>query len=251
MPRRWLPIFALIALGAAACRPRSGTDVGNGATASFDLGAYHPRSMPRSHVDHGAKIETFLLAAGDFRMRRGTECTGAEATNLVLEGPLVADLVREDAGEERDTIELAPGAHCFLRASTLPLPEGSLPADVVADGPVTVFVSGVRADGVRFSVLLDRELKLDLLSPSDKRIDVRDEAAFVMAFDVDAAIVALELEGIEEDPIRIDTNSNPSSLNAFAKSLRKSASLFADEDGDGILSDAESTEDKSVARGTD
>lgn len=246
----WLRYALAIALSlGAGCRARGGTDVGNGATASFDLGAYKPSATPISLDAQGPRVDTFLLAVEDFRLRRGSSCSGDESSPVVLDGPLVGDLLAPDPTQERDTIELASGAYCSLRASTAEIPAGLLPSSLASDGPVTVYVAGARADGVPFTVVLEQPLNLKLLSPSESPIELRDGSGFVLAFDLDAAIAALQLDALDGAPIRVDGKTNNAALSAFTNSLRKSASLFSDDNEDGVLDVPESSADKTLARG--
>lgn len=244
----------LLALGVAACRPRGGTDVGNGATATFDLGAYKPSATTTSAkpkvVASGATVERFYISVGDFRLKGGATCEGGRPDAITADGPLVGDLIAEDAASPSEPVELPSGNYCGMFAESLPVSQAELPgAGPGGDEEVSVFVAGQRRDGTPFTIVSSRAISFRLDAPSSKPFTVEGEVPFVVAFDVDGAIAAVDLDALEGSVIVVDEKTNTQALAAFEKSLKSSASLFLDDDDDGVLSEDESTVDRTLARG--
>jgi hypothetical protein len=254
--RRQAVAAGLVAATMFGCGPRAGTDVGNGATSTFDVGAYKSGLTPKSHpvpFADGVVVTEAWLSVGEFRLLPGAGCGNSDLDGpLALEGPITADLTHEDAASGRsEEVEVQAGAYCQLRAEVEPVDEpGSLPDDAPAElVGAALFVRGVRADGVPFTVRSTRGITLRLDAPDQAPFNLAGENALVVAFDLEAAVAALELDALEGPSIAIDENAEPQRLTGLEGSLREGARLFRDLDADGVLSADEAEPGRALAVG--
>jgi hypothetical protein len=244
--------FAALAF---ACGPRSGTDVGNGATTTFDVGAYKTKSGSQTDaltLESGVSIETFWISTGSFRLMPGAGCTGPTGNGKIdHEGPIVADLLQADAAPGRsEPVEIDAGDYCQLQAELEPVDASELPTGAPNElVDAVIFISGTRADGTPFTVRSGRGVELQLDAPEGAPFEMVGENALTIAFDLETMILSLELDEVDGESIVIDETSDPPRLAAFENSVRGSARLFRDEDEDGVLDEEESTPGKALALG--
>lgn len=250
-----LGVLALASFG-HGCGPRGGTDVGNGVTATFDLGAYEndtANEVDPLLLDHGVRIEQLWISVGRFRLSRNGSCSSADGPDkLALDGPLIADLTREDSAPgTSEEVFVDEAAYCRLRARLVPVDPSDLPEGAPAElGGAALLVVGTRADGVAFTVRSSSNVMLSLDTAQDHPFELAGREGLMIAFDAQAAANALDLDDLEvvDGVIIVDQRTNASKLAAFENALRKTAKLFRDEDADGLLSPTESAVDKALAR---
>jgi hypothetical protein len=244
--------FAALAF---ACGPRGGTDVGNGATTTFDVGAYKTKSGAGTDaltLESGVEIETFWISTADFRLLPGSGCTGPTGTGKIdHEGPIVADLLQADPAPGRsEPVEIDAGDYCRLQAQLEPVGSDELPAGAPSElVDAVIFVTGTRADGPPFTVRSGRSVELQLDAPDGAPFEMLGDNALAVAFDLEAMVGALDLDAAEGESIVIDETTDPPRLAAFENSVRGSARLFRDENQDGVLDDDESSPGKALALG--
>lgn len=256
---RHLGVVAAVAF-AASCGPRGGTDVGNGMT--VDLGKVQhpaPKEKPSSiRLESGAVVEHFWVSVGTMRFHGGGgSCGGgnADADPSSFGGSLFGDLVANDPVKEAPALDLAAGAYCHLSVDLEPAAADAPPEIAGA----TVSIEGSRSDGNPFVATVGKKLKLHLDPVGNSPFVLDDGSALVIAFDIDDAVASLRLDDVAIDPavsgpggprIVVDASSDPSRIAQLEKSIRTTASLYRDEDGDGLFDDAESTEGKALAIGS-
>ncbi|NUP13068.1 MAG: hypothetical protein HOW73_44070 [Polyangiaceae bacterium] len=253
MTRPWLAALALSPF-IVTCGPRGGTDVGNGATVSFDVGGYKPSSAPVVNTvskKGQARVDAFWVSVGSFQLQPGGSCQAPKkGGSFVFDGPVVGDLLQDtpsSAPDERVGVE--SGEYCRLRMTLEPAAADELPAGAPSEmADASVFIRGVRADGTPFVVRSTRSVNLRLKAPEDHPFSLADHEALMIGFDADAAVAALDLDSLDADvEIRIDEDTNVSRLSALENRMKTSSRLFRDEDANGVLSIEETTEAKELA----
>ncbi len=187
----------------------------------------------------------------------GRACAGgnADADPSSFAGGLVGDIVANDPIREAPALELSPGSYCHMSVDLEPAASDAPPEIAGA----SVFIEGSRSDGNPFVATLDKKLKLHLDARGGSPFVLDDGNALVVAFDVDDAVASLALDDVEIDPavagpdgppIVVDASKDPSRVAQLEKSIRKTVSLYRDEDADGLFDDAESAEGKALAIGS-
>jgi hypothetical protein len=253
-------LLALVGLGFASlvslssgCGPRSGTDVGNGATVTFDAHGFErkPKAQERSLVlGSGDRVDELWIVVEKFRLSQGGACdTDEDVEDVAAEGPFVAEVLEGGIVGALPTADLTAGDYCRLRLDLHELREDEVPAGAPADlAGYAVLVRGERADGVPFVVRSKQgvEFKLDAKSGS---FEVADGLPFLLGLELGSLIGSLELATLDGPSIVVDPETNPDQLKAFRDALRESVRLFEDQDRDGALSDTESAESEELAVG--
>lgn len=230
--------------------------MGNGATVTFDLGKYHPNSAQDTAgksftLANGVQVDAFWLSVSEVSLQQG-KC-GAKAPKDAVDHPLVGNLVQADVLSKPSEALLVPsGKQCSVRieldaVDPSDLPFGS-PAELVG---ASLFVRGVLADQTPFIVRSTTRQVFHVDAPKDAPIEVAGEDPFMIAFDVEHALMSLELAELrsEDGVVLIDDEHNSKWLAKLKKSIRSQAVLFRDADADGVLSADESTVDKVLATG--
>ncbi|NUP08026.1 MAG: hypothetical protein HOW73_18425 [Polyangiaceae bacterium] len=248
-----LVTFGIVAAG-LGCGPRGGTDVGNGVTATFDVSAYKGAGTDEvSTLSSGARVDAFWISVAGFRLLPGAGCTGSSGEGqLTLDGPIVANLAEQDAAPgSSDDVAVDGGEYCRLRASLEQASASDLPPGAPASlEGASLYLEGVRADGTPFRLRSKRKVSLQLDAPEGTSFELAGDSHLVVAFDLEEAVASLDLDTLDgDDEIVIDETIEPQRLTAFEGSLRTAARLFRDEDDDGILSEAEASPGKALARG--
>jgi hypothetical protein len=253
-------LLAFVALGlgslvslSSGCGPRSGTDVGNGATVTFDARGFErkPKAQERSLVlGSGDRVDELWIVVEKFRLSQGGACDADEdVEDIAAQGPFVAEVLEGGILGALPTADVAAGDYCRLRLDLHELREDEVPAGAPADlAGFAVLVRGERADGVPFVVRSKQgvEFKLDA---KDASFEIADGLPFVLGLELGSLIGSLELATLEGPSIVIDPETNPDQLKAFRDALRTSVRLFEDQDRDGALSEAESAESEELAVG--
>jgi hypothetical protein len=239
-----------VALSGAGCsNPSTGIDVGNGAAVAINLRGYEAPPAPKPQgltLSSGVRVDACWMGVERLRLRPGSDCSGGDAETDVV-GPLVAEIVEVGilGGAARYTVPAGPFCRFVLRFHVIrdkELPAGA--PSVLADR--SIVVQGARADGTPFTVASGRNdaLSLDAKGGSFE-LEAGEHGLFV-AFELGAAVAALDLGGATGDTI--DDKSEPERLAAFEAALTDAARLFRDADADGKLSASESSPGAELAQ---
>lgn len=212
VPSLWL----LVMLGCGV------TETGNPVPADVTVQA---RSSSPDRVDVGApagvtSVEEAWLAIDRIRFVRGTVCDGPGEQEIDADGPFV----RDAAALVPDPIAatLPPDAYCRVRLRLEP-------AEDVGEGPTelrdhTLYVSGVRSDGVPWVFRSREDFDLDVRSvepiPFEEATD-----ALVVSLDVARWLEAIDLDTVApaDGVVRIEAGSNDGLRIALEEQL---ASIF-------------------------
>lgn len=236
----------------ASCGPRGGTDVGNGATVSFNLKGFEraPSASTKSlKLASGDTIDEVWIAVERLRLTPGTTC---EESNdpVQAEGPLVADLLAQGlVGIDPPEAMVKAGDYCRLQLDLHELqaderPSGA-PADLVG---AALLMRGTRADGVPFMVKTKTSVEFRLRA-KDTAFHIEGGVPFIIGFELSSMVASLDLGTLTGPSIVIDEATNTDRLDAFNEALKTSPRLFVDEDEDGDLSSGESDDSKELAKG--
>ncbi|MFO0612188.1 MAG: hypothetical protein U0414_06360 [Polyangiaceae bacterium] len=245
--------LALVVACTASCLPRAGTDVGNGLTVKLNLQLAPELAATTESkkvlLADGAILDQLWVATAKYRLTPGANCSEPDP-RIDIPGPAFADLLGVGFVDGAKTFPTDGNTFCKLSFSFHEAAADALPAGVPLElGGASLFLRGHRADGVVFTVrsTMKDTLKLDA---TDGSFELRGtDPALIVAFDLDAATAALELEALSGNPITIDDKTNPSALKAFDAALRKSAKLFDDEDKNGELSAGETDDEHKLGEG--
>lgn len=246
---------ALLAFGlmlAASCGPKGGTDVGNGATVSFNVRGYEEPAMSGAQsltLENGVQLDAVWVAIDQFRLQRGAGCTGADSPDVDFEGPAVADLLDAGVVGGLPQFDVEGGEYCRLRVNLHDVAAEELPPGAPPElAGSSVVVIGRRADGVPFTIRTAQrmELRLDAVGSP---FELAGEEPLILGFDLRALIDSVELDTFTGPSILIDATNTPSVIAQFDQAVRTGASLFRDDNADGVLSPPEHAQGKALARG--
>lgn len=241
-----------LVVGLASCGPRSGTDVGNGATVSFNLRGFEraPASSAKSlKLASGDTIDEVWIAVERLRLTPGTEC--AESNDPVqAEGPLVADLLSQGlVGIDPPEALVKAGDYCRLQLDLHELAAEEKPATAPAElVGAALYMKGTRADGVPFSVRTTEAVEFRLRA-KDTAFHIEGGVPFIIGFELSSMVAALDLGTLSGPTIVIDDTNNADRLKDFDQALKQAARLFVDENEDGDLSSGEADDAKEIAKG--
>lgn len=248
---RRLLFSVFTAAAVTSCGPKAGTDVGNGLTVKLNvqLAPEPTADKQASALAGGVVIDELWVATSKYRLSPGIDCAHPDP-KLDLPGLAVADLLGEGFIGGARSFGAMGDTFCklsfeFASAKPTDLPPGAPPE--LADA--SIFLRGHRADGVVFTVRsrAKEPVKLDAKGGSFELEGA--ESALVIAFDVQAAINALELDALKGDPIVVDGTMNGPALKAFDKAIRDAVKLFSDDDKDGKLGPGETDEEHELGHG--
>ncbi|HVY46800.1 MAG TPA: hypothetical protein VHB21_13025 [Minicystis sp.] len=240
LPISWrrAALAGALALAAPGCPgPKSGTDVGNGATVSVKLRAFEPpaaRAQALALAD-GARIDALYMVVENLVL---SPCDGGD--DLGVDGPVVADLLTGRVVAGTSSFDVASGAYCGFKLTFAKLDPEHVPAGTppgLADR--SILVQGRRADGVPFVVASPLGVEVELAPTRSSFTISRGEDPLFLAFDVTPWMAALDLAGSTADPILVDDQHDTQRLEAFDAAVTLSAHLFRDENADGELSPGE------------
>ncbi len=245
-------LLLALPLALGACGPRGGTDVGNGATVTFDLSGYEKAQGTGQQaliLSSGVQIDEVWVAVERFQLVGGPACDDDSGTETTFEGPIIANLLDDDPGMT-SPIAITPGDYCRLRlelheVAADELPVGAPPALAGA----ALLMRGRRSDGTTFEVRSRQNVEFRLDAQGDAPIVLRGDSPLIVGFELGSLVEALSLPSLPAGPIVIDESQNVDRLNDLNRALRKAATLFRDDDDDGKLSPDEASEGKELAEG--
>lgn len=247
------PSALLLCALTASCGPRTGTDVGNGATVSVNLRGYDKTktSAPLSiTLADGAIIEEFWVVASRLGVRPSVDngCKNSATDEEKVEGPLVANLAADGFLGDAPVFDTAPGGYCRFRldiGDTKSVLPGGAPDSLKG---ASIYVRGIRADGVPFEITsrLKTDVRLDASKGQPFSLPEGESGLFV-AFPLDEILIESGIALAAGSPVVVDDKSEPQVLKDFEQSFRRAAGLFRDENADGELDLDEAVEDKKLA----
>jgi hypothetical protein len=252
--------LAVMALAMTACGPRGGTDVGNGATVSFDLSGYEAKTPIDTTDATGSQKQAITLTTGDtvdevwiaverFQLQPGATCSGADTTATTYDGPLIVNLL-DGNPMASDKIAIQSGSYCRLRLELHEVDATELPAGAPQElAGASLLMRGHRADGVPFTVRSRQHVEFRLDAGSGGAFVLEGDNPLIVGFELGSMVRALDLGPLGTLPIVIDDKTNVDRLNGLDKALRSAATLFRDEDEDGELGEDESAPGKEIAEG--
>jgi hypothetical protein len=233
-------VAIVVLLLASAC---AGTETGNPIALEITI---------HDDTPDGPVIDGAWLAVDQVGFRRDAACTPDTPATVTVDGPFLLDLGAGTTPAELAGVDLAPGGYCSVEliwAQAPAAPPDPAPAEL---GGVTVLLTGDRGDGTPFVL---RSARTDLLQLDavelQTTIPVTDRGLFV-DFDADQMLQSLDLDTAVIDAdgtIRIEVGANDDLLALFARDLHGSATLYDDDDGDGVLDPAERAQGQGLAFG--
>ena len=239
MIRRHLALAALLLAG---CTAQSGTETGNPPIfADVQVGLSVRAGDPAvarlpDGPGEGAVVEAAWIAVDRIRFVRGEVCDAPGEREYDL-GGLSADLVSDP---RILSFEAEEGAYCRVRVELSP-GEGA-PGAPPSFVDRSVLLEGRRADGVPFTVASRFGGRLDLRARDGASFTL-DQArgAVVIAFDVSAWLVSLDLDRaeVEAGRVLVDDEHNEALLDAFDAAVEAALELHRDADRDGRVDDDE------------
>jgi len=255
MSRR-LSISLIALLGAASCGPRGGTDVGNGATVSFSLAEFMPGSVS-SALSKPANT-TLTLPSGDAveEVWVAVEKISLQACEhpdddgkSTFDGPIIVNLLADDP-PMGDAVTIAPGRYCKLGLALHEIQADELPPGAPSDlAEVSLLMRGHRADGVAFVVRSREPISLKLNATKAGGFTLFGDNPLIIAFDLGAMEASLDLGSVDASPVLVDADHEAKRLKALEKVTKKTAALFRDTNGDGVLSADEVGDEGALAEG--
>lgn len=235
---------SLACAGLLSCGPKGGTDVGNGATVSFNLRAIEDgEGSSSAHVvklKNGVEIDSVWIAVEHFELRAGEDCGGNVGQNVSYEGRAIANLVTAGVAGERPVFDVPAGPYCRLRMRLHKVAANELPTEAPAElAGNSILITGRRADSVPFTITSKVNVNFRL-DASDVSFEVEGDEPFILGFSLLAMIDALALDTYTENPIVISDTIAPQVVNEFDRALRQAVSMHRDTNADGALSADES-----------
>ncbi len=242
---------ALVTAALLSCGPKGGTDVGNGATVSFNVRGFQapPAGGAQSVVlASGVEVDALWIAVERFRIRPGEECNASADGEREVLGPLVVDLLSTVRAEALPELAVPSGPYCRVRLDLHEVALEELPPGAPAElAEHAVMVTGRRSDGVPFTARTNLSTEFRLDAKDEPVLIAAGENALIIGYELDGLVASLDLDSHAGPTIMIDDASAPQTVAAFDKALRAAARLFRDEDEDGALSPSESAPGKELA----
>ncbi len=244
--------LALAIALASSCGPKGGTDVGNGATVSYNVRAYEKAPSASEQaltLSNGVEVDAVWVSIEQFRLTPGGSCgAGAAGDPPDFQGPVIADLLGAGVVTELPRYDVDAGEYCRLRVTLHAVDAAELPATAPPElAGHSVLVTGRRADGTAFSIRTDQKFQLKL--DADTPFELRGVEPLIIGFDLASMIASVDLDSFPGPTIVVDATT-PSVIAQFDQALRAAPSLFRDEDGNGDLSPAESAAGEEIAEGS-
>jgi hypothetical protein len=247
-------LAAVVALPLAifACGPRGGTDVGNGATVTFDLSGYEKApgaGQQALTLSSGVQIDDVWVAVERFQLVGGTACEDGSTTETTYDGPIIANLLDQDPGMSTP-IAITPGDYCRLRLELHEVDADELPVGAPPElAGAAVLIRGKRSDGTPFIVRSRQNVEFRLDAKGDAPIVLQGDSPLIVGIELGSVIDGLNLPALAGNPVVVDENNNVERLNQLNKALRQAATLFRDGNDDGKLTPDESSDGKELAEG--
>lgn len=220
------PVLPLLLL-TAGCVTETGNpelDVELRATATSSTDRVAVASLPTLSVEQAwVNIE-------EVRLVQAEVCDTPPETEHEVEGPFPTDLVAGTA--EAIRIPAVEGNYCRLRVE---LDKGE--AGALED--LSIFVAGVRGDGVPFEIRTDEVFELDVRGAGSGFPLDQTGRQLLLGFDMSAWLGDIGLEDAAPDGgvVLVDDDHDAALLEAFEEAVEAALGLWDDRDGDGDLDD--------------
>jgi hypothetical protein len=229
------------ALLASGC---TGSHVGNPSDLTVALTGYDEAAPGALTLSTGIAIDEAWVVLARLRLRSAENCSRRDGS-IDVPAPLAAELVQPLVLPDPPVLAVEATRYCRVELQ-LGLDEGGTlegtPADL--DGR-SVLVRGTRRDAVPFELASTRRDPFRLDAEDDPFALPEGESALLVSFamnewfDADALDAAEVSERDGEPFITIDDRENRALHDAFRDTLRASARLHRDIDGDGILDESD------------
>ncbi len=236
-------------LALASCGPRSGTDVGNGATVTFDLRGFEDKPNDPEDAQQnsllltgGTRVDEVWVVVDRFKLSAKGKCAKDDVPDndeFDAKGPFVAEILSTGVLGSLPMASVPEGEYCRFEMRLHELSEAEAPASAPSDlVGFAVLMRGERADGTPFMVRTNHPVHFRL-DATESSFSVSDGRPFLLGFELSRLVQSLDLATLEGDEILVDSMNHAERLKDFDKALRHAPRLFEDQDGDGDLSEKE------------
>lgn len=233
----------------ASCGPRGGTDVGNGATVTFDLRGFEEKPKDPEDAQQnslvltsGTRVDELWVVVDRFKLSAKGKCAKddvPENDEFDAKGPFVAEILSTGVLGSLPMASVPEGEYCRFEMRLHELSEAEAPASAPSDlVGFAVLMRGQRADGTPFTVRTKQPVQFRL-DATESTFSVSDGRPFLLGFELSRLVQSLDLATVEGDEILVDPMNDPERLKDFDEALRHAPRLFEDLDGDGDLSEQE------------
>lgn len=242
----------LTALGLGRCANQTGTDTGNPISLKLEFVGIPVPPAPASNPPPTLcearivvkEIDLDPLATCNIPEPSAEPFTPEPEPGPDLLGPFVIDLLQNTALPGIEAVTVPAGDYCeidltFDALSAEELPPGLSPEDPIVGN--ALLIQGNRADGKAFTVLLKRDDRFKLEASAPQGIPIFGDggvATFFVSFDLQVWFAGVDLAQAEVGPdggILIDGTRNSALHALIVENVIRSARLYRDLDGDGIL----------------
>lgn len=257
---RRLAAVNLSVMALVSCGPRGGTDVGNGATVTFDMRGFEEKPEPKGageskpmslHLSTGDRVDELWVVVDRFKLRADGKCAGEEEPTEPVDarGPFVAEVLSTGIVGALPEATVPEGAYCRFEMSLHALKVEEAPASAPAELiGATVLMRGERADGTPFVVRSAKGANFKL-NAVEEPFTVSDGTPFFLGVEMSSLVAALDLDSLDGAEIVVDDTSNEDRLADFEGALKSAVRLFEDQDRDGDLSAEEAAPGATLAEG--
>ncbi len=264
-----LGLALLLGLVFPGCGAQTGTDTGNPTTVGLQIvGAVGlPGPVPTPAPGSGVKISEARIVLKEIDIDPLETCfIEAEVTPEPLNpmfdfpGPFVIDLLRNTTLPPTELIQIPAGSYCEVELNFDKLDAAQLPAGIPPTDPIlgrALLVRGTRSDGMPFQVVLEQDDKFKLQGTRPDGFPILDLGGvtrFFIRFDLDQWFANVDLNGVTAKAggvILLDAGHHPDLLALVVENVKRSAQLFRDLNGDGMLQPDEETQGLVLGVGVD
>ncbi len=231
-----------------------GTDSGNPDKISMQMLIYQASDFFNHSL---AQLElsniTFnkaLFALDKIHFRSSGKCKqpGTSSDTEIIEGPILIDLLSNQAIMELSELEIPDGFYCRITLRFKKI-AGNISSDTIPIGN-SILIGGERSDGIafEFAVTSTQGLKLENDKTGIAINKATQQNRFLIGFDIEQWFQNIDLFdnnleiGINsqgEPTIFINESINPSLYEQIILNIKKSAALFSDNDNDFNLDQTE------------
>jgi hypothetical protein len=247
---------AFLLVLSTACSPHAGTDTGN------------PTSLGIKVVglNSGVTLTEARIVLRDIDMDPLAACQAEAASptsdfesGFTFAGPFVIDLLNDTSLPPAGKIPIPSGTYCEIGLDFNRLGKEEAPEGILSDDPIigsALIVRGSRDDGTPFLVRLneDDRFKLEGTSPDGFAIEsVPGGTLLFISFDLSAWFEGVDLNAavVSDGMIFIDHDDNAGLRSMIVENIKRSARLFKDLNGNGILDPEESDDTLVLGEGAD
>lgn len=240
------------AFGLGRCANQTGTDTGNPISLKLEFVGIPTPPAPASNPPPTLREARIVVKEIDLDPVATCNIPEPSVEPLTPEpepgpdllGPFVVDLLQNTTLPGTEPVTVPAGDYCeidltFDALSAEELPPGLSPEDPIVGN--ALWIQGSRSDGKIFTVLLKQDDRFKLEASAPQGIPIfgdRGTATFFISFDLQAWFAGVDLAQAEVAPngnILIDGTSNAALHALIVENVIRSARLYRDLDGDGVL----------------